>query len=333
MANYVMVHAGGPPFAAYMHAFYATRLGDLVWLQYPYPDNTIPNDEAFLSILSKVDPKAIFFNGPYVGNEPSVDTFRQMREIAPVINLVSDCGDSSWLELYESFENNNCFDLQVSIDGVQCGPIELAVLTPVDIRFFGHGKPIVSHQIDDGSFRQFVFDRVPRDIHCGFSGSKKDIDLVMEPPPTPGSSKKEDMVWHEHPRWSLLKWLGEKVTIHPLTGNFADHTVFMRRCRIMVNTSWCQGGAQWPLTHQLKGRVLEAGWAGCCLLESAGSPIVSWYPEDCYYTYDSPEEARHLIETLSDDAIDYAASKLHKHTAVNYHPTTIYKTILSRTGV
>lgn len=148
-----------------------------------------------------------------------------------------------------------------------------------------------------------------RDIRCGFSGS----------------------VGRWNPRSEIilaLKWFGGLTVRERATGNdsYKDHAGFMRRCRLLLNISNTGTGH----AHHIKGRVLEAGWAGCALLESEGSPIGEWFEEDCYIKYRDPPHAAHLIETLSGDAIDLAARRLAEEVRAKYTSSQIYGGILDR---
>lgn len=83
---------------------------------------------------------------------PSFETFRELRTIAPLINIVSDAADKPWHIVIEAYRREECFDLQVGIDGEPQSPADMNTLTPVDARTFDSIK-------------------IDRDIHCGFSGN------------------------------------------------------------------------------------------------------------------------------------------------------------------
>jgi len=86
------------------------------------------------------------------GGIPNFDTLRELRKIAPTINIVSDAADRPWHGLIARYRKEECFDLQVGIDGDPNSPVDLVTLTPVDSRIFDSVN-------------------IGRDIHCGFSGN------------------------------------------------------------------------------------------------------------------------------------------------------------------
>lgn len=155
-----------------------------------------------------------------------------------------------------------------------------------------------------------VFDSMNpvKDIRCGFSGS----------------------VGRWNSRSEIVKALGwfGGLTVRERRGSdqYEDHVRFLRRSKMVLNISFSGSGH----AHHIKGRVLEAGWAGCCLLESEGSPIAEWFPEGSWITYKDPLEAAEIIRTLDDATIESCARKLSEAVRAKYTPSRIYGEILSR---
>lgn len=255
-----------------------------------YGDN---EDPILLSRVLEINPDIIFYIGAVSGTGvPTVDTLKRLRKIAPSVNLCFDGGDPPWYPVLESYRDFGCFDFQVSIDGQKQAPVDLVTVAPVDPRPFDKA--------------------VEKDILCGFSGN----------------------FFREDPRGRILTPLFQHgvVTIRnrmvegeTLDGH-DDHVAFMLRCKMSINTSYAGSGKG----HHLKQRVIECGFAGCAVLETAASPISDWFPEGAYFTYDSVDRAKELIETLSDEDIS-ARAKLHSaHVKANYTPEKIYSQILDR---
>ena len=147
-----------------------------------------------------------------------------------------------------------------------------------------------------------------RTIRCGFSGGT-------------GGTRSEII--------SALSWFGNLTVRHRAAKNgYEDHVTFLRSCRMVLNTSWTGSGQ----AHHIKGRVLEAGWAGCALLEQAESPIAKWFPEDCYFTWGDAKEAAEIIKNASDDEINLRARRLAEEVRARYTPKSIYGEILKRIG-
>ena len=154
----------------------------------------------------------------------------------------------------------------------------------------------------------FAFEYNKR-IRCGFSGS------------VGRHNDRSELIF-------ALRHLGG-LTVRDRAQDYADHARFMRLCRMILNVSKTGTGH----CDHIKGRVVEAGWAGCCLLESKGSPIGKWFPDDCYITYDGPLEAAGLIASLDDATIDRTAARLAEEVRNRFRPEQIYGQMLERVGV
>ena len=95
----------------------------------------------------------IFYIGANAGEGlPSFETLRELRRIAPVVNIISDAADKPWHRPIARYRKEECFDLQVGIDGDPDSPVDHVTLTPVDARPWDAVN-------------------VERDIRCGFSGN------------------------------------------------------------------------------------------------------------------------------------------------------------------
>jgi hypothetical protein len=157
----------------------------------------------------------------------------------------------------------------------------------------------------------FSGQKMDRDIRCGFSGS------------TGRFNPRAEIV-------NSLEWFGGlTVRTRAKTDGYPEHVAFLRRCRMLLNVSYTGSG----LSHHIKGRVLEAGWAGCCLLEKEGSPIADWFPDDCYFLYDTPKDAADLIRLLTDRQIEETAFRLAEAVRSQYTPRHIYGGILEKLNV
>lgn len=95
----------------------------------------------------------IFYIGANLGKGlPSFETLRELRKIAPLVNIISDAADKPWHHVIKAYRDEECFDLHVGIDGDPESPVDHVTLTPIDSRPFDSIK-------------------VDKDIRCGFSGN------------------------------------------------------------------------------------------------------------------------------------------------------------------
>lgn len=246
-----------------------------------YDHMAIRNDWQLVAAAETAQPDIIFHIGAcQAPGNPKPAALRQIRAIAPFVNIVSDAADTPWHPVLRRYRSEGCFDLQVSIDGAQPDGIDLATLTPIDPVPFQVG--------------------CDRDIRCGFSGS-------------PGRWNDRSQIVR-----SLVDFGG--LTVRDKPGSYEDHARFMRRCKLALNVSLTGSG----LTHHVKGRVLEAGFAGCALLEPEGSSIGEWFPGNCWFSYRDPPDAARVIRESTDEEISRAADALACEVRSRYTAEQIY---------
>jgi len=277
-----------------------------------FPHMGPPINDEIVAKARKVAPDIIFYIGGAQGDgNPDVKTLCRLRKLAPSINLCCDAGDEPWHPLLRRYRDAKCFDLQVSLDGIRAAPVDLVTITPVDPRPWKRSRAL-------------------RSIRCGFSGG---ASLAI----TPRTRRTRDAfkVRFQPPitRERVIHYLeanGFIVVGRRVKGrSYSDHADFVKSCQMILNTSASGTG----LAHQIKGRVLETGWAGCALLESEASPISEWMPEGGYLSYRDVNHAKELINDLADKQIAESAAVLSQYVRENYHPRQIYGEILERAGV
>ena len=269
-----------------------------------YHMGNIPQDVHILRDAVAYKPDVIFYIGAAgCPGIPSIKTLKKLRDMAPSINLCCDAIDEPWPSLIKEYAAAGCFDLQVTLDGTRAAPVDLATVTPVDPRPYEGPGP-------------------RKDIRCGFSGSVS----------MPGNWMKRASE-NNKVRTRIIVGLHEQFLLElrkrTADSTYPDHVAFIRRCRTFINLSFSGSGEQ----HQVKGHVLETGWAGAALLEYADSPIADWFPEGCWFPFRTIDEAAALIRGLSDAEIEAAALALSTFVRAKYRPESIYGEILSRCGL
>ncbi len=282
-----------------------------------FPHMGSPMNNEILTRARKISPDIIFYIGGAQGDgNPDVRTLCRLRELAPSINLCCDAGDEPWHPLLRRYRAADCFDLQVTLDGIHTAPVDLVTITPVDPRPWERSK--------------VKWSKWHRPVRCGFSGG---ASSAIVPP-------------HRRTRDAFKKRFQPPITrervIHRLEAHnlivvkrrvkgrsYSEHAGFVMSCQMILNTSASGSGN----VHQIKGRVLESGWAGCALLEPEASPISKWMPEGSYFSYRDVNHAEELINNLTDEQIKASANLLNQYVQANYHPRQIYGEILERAGV
>ena len=174
----------------------------------------------------------------------------------------------------------------------------------------GHGAPVDLATLTPVDARPFS-NWPGRNIRCGFSGN------------VGRWNSRSEIV-------SALKWFGG-LTVRERSEQdpYSEHVNFLMRCQMLLNISVTGTGH----AHHIKGRVLEAGWAGCALLESEGSPIGKWFPPDCYITYSDPIQAAWFIKHLPHRDLERCARRLAEEVRQRFTAAQIYGEILHGIGL
>ena len=299
-----------------------------------------PRDEEILAVARKMSPDIIFYIGANEGSGiPTVKTFLALQKLAPLINLCCDAGDPPWHKPLKYYKAVGCFDLHVTLDGCRNAPVDLVTVTPVDPRPYARSMPRTVHCGFSGGvsskerkiFRvSFPNRKVPKVVKArpinalpSWSPLYKRSGLTVEGDPEPNTVRDEAI-------WDLESTKGV-ITVRRRgeAAPYSEHAKFMLSCQVTINMSSSGSG----VVHQIKGRVLEAGWAGCALLESVGSPIADWLPENSYFLYDDVSHVKRLLKTLTTEQIEESAAVLSQYVRANYHPRQIYGEILDLCGL
>ena len=224
------------------------------------------------------------------------DILKQLRDIAPSVHIVGDASDKPWWEWLTLYDIQDCFSLQVSIDGSFDTPLVesdngMIKLTPTDPKPFG-APPWEM-----------------KDIFCGMAGGLGHGERMM-----------------------LVNYL---TSTRALTWrrdlSFEDMASFLGQCRIVVNSPMNGTGD----SVHVKGRVVEAGWAGACLLERANICTSHWFSDDLYMRYRFPIDAQARIEWArsNDGEIADMARRFHEVVKAEHHPKVFWDDVLARAGV
>lgn len=248
-----------------------------------------------LQLARKVKPDIIFYVGGNHGpGLPTHERLRKLRALAPSVHLCWDATDKPWHDVLKAYKENECFDLQVAMDGGTDSPVDMATLTPVDPRPYKH--PVID-----------------RNIRCAFSGQ----------------NVARAAVGLQHPRWDVLEGLvGQKwVEFSPRSDrSYEAYANYIKGCKMLLNISHTGSG----LTHHVKVRIVEAGMAGCALLEMDEAPTRDWIPEECLFIYRDVAEAIRIIRSASVVQIAEKADALNSYVMKHYSPQAIYESILAK---
>mgnify|MGYP003393215335 CR=1 FL=1 len=231
----------------------------------------------------------VFYIGGCCGSgNPEKETLRSIAMQRPFIHICCDAGDEPWWQALRAYRQDDCFTKQVGIDGHHDAPVDLVTLTPVDMR------PYINAAPKAWSMRAHAI---------GFPGNA-------------GSGH----------RIKLINDLRDVIAFRRRDpkGDYADYVNFLADCRMVLNSALSGTAA----TKHVKGRVLEAAFAGCGLIEMAGAPTHEFIPEELFLTYQDSAHVAELAKNMNLQEEKLRADKLFKYCAQEHNPRKIYQRIM-----
>lgn len=250
--------------------------------------------EKILNIANCIHPTHVIVLGGAT-DHLELRTLLELKKTSKVILLVPEASHPDWKAYLDKLENGT--DLIVNLDGNYDWDPERKHHTTLAI----YGQQPYWHI-------QHL-----KDIDVGFCGG----------PGAPGTMRQR-----------LIDYLKEQnsITVFPFIeepGTYQQYADFMKKCKIIVNAA----GSSGDKSKHVKGRVIEAGLARCCLLEEVGSPIDQWFSKRSYFTFSSPENCKEQIDRLlvhDQSSSLYAAAILNEEVYTKYNPRKMWKEIFDK---
>ena len=263
----------------------------------PYRYDLPGHHANLISLTETMHPDFIVYFGG-VENGPSPELFCQLRDLAPTILIAGDASDPPWYPLLNEYHAKDSFAVMVNVDGNFDTPIAdfgLVLLMPQDPDQCGTLVP---------------WDERTR--YCTFVGNTTVQDT---------------------PRSHILQEMQARGAIN-LFGPFSSlpfetMMLIMTGSKVTFNTSSMGPRGE---TFNVKGRVVEAAAAGCCLLEQRNSHTAYWFEAGRdYLDYDSVGEACNILAANIFSA--EMAERFRAKWLAEHHPKVFWDTVLTRAGV
>ncbi len=282
-------------------------------------------DAELLTIAASLKPDVILYISAWEGlfvldNQ----TLGELNQIAPLVHMCFDASDPPWWPQMETFEKLGIFAFTLNIDGGHVwpggkdwrydrwntGPIQaaspqppikngLTLLTPLDPRAF------------DGV--QVPFNVRPFSVgYAGNAGGWIRNALVQR-------------LQHELKGLFAFKQRDDNL------GSYNHYCTFLRHCRVSISVPFTGSNA----TYHVKGRVLESGYAGACLLEWKNDATRGWFsPRHDFEEYESVEECCEMAQWLAGHPrrCEEIAANLHRRVTTEHSPEAFWGKVLERVG-
>jgi hypothetical protein len=261
-----------------------------------------PCDHIILNDVFAAQPDIILYTGMADWDKtPSLSTFRRLRKYAPIVHISGDLSDPPYDPYLKRYGEDGTFDLTVNIDGNdewnRHGAKGITLLSPTAPQFFADPKPLAGRPIDFG-FAGGLGSPSRREIVEYLQGA---AGLVVKP--------------YDN-RW----------------GSYADYARFLQDCKIVLNIPFSGSDA----VRQVKGRVLEAGLAGCVLLDHVESKSQNWLAmgHDYFVYHDKEGAARGVKYALGGEmALQPFADRLSSWVREQHSPDRFWGRVFSEVGL
>jgi hypothetical protein len=241
------------------------------------------------------------------------ETLGAINQKAPVVHMCFDGADNPWWPQMKVFEEKGLFSLTLNIDGSHVWPggkewgltpysgeaqwrikNGLTLLTPLDPRFFNS---------PDNPFMQ-------RPYGIAYAGN--------------------------HGGW-LRDWLFQKMSNKgyatrvrdDVMGSYGFYCRFLQQCKAVVSVPFTGS----TTTYHVKGRVLEAGYAGACLMEWRNEATRAWFtPRHMFWEYEGVENCIEECEWLigHPKLCEEMARNLHHEVTTKHDPHSFWTAVLDR---
>lgn len=274
----------------------------------------VRTDDELLSHAATFKPDVIVYisawEGLFVLDHETIGTLNQQ---APVVHMCFDGSDPPWWPQMKVFEEKRLFSLTVNIDGGHIWPggeewlravnnpawwndkiNGITLLTPLDPRFFlGPKNPFMQ-----------------RPYSVAYAGN--------------------------HGGW-IRDWIFQKMRAKQyatrerddVMGSYSFYCNFLQQCKAVVSVPFTGS----TVTCHVKGRVLEAGYAGTNLLEWRNEATRAWFlPRYEFWEYQGVEDCLDQCEWLTGhpELCEEMAKNLHHKVTTEHSPEVFWQKVLER---
>ncbi len=273
-------------------------------IQLRYDDLSYDRHGELVNRVIDYKPDVVVFIGAYEKSHPfpvmQPGNLKRIRDKFPLIHLCGDAGDQPWWDQLLDYDRQECFTLQVFIDGVVSSPLMQNLL--------GRNVMAKLSPIDPRPFSDFLLWK-DRNNFIGLTGGY-------------GHNARGEMMNHMKQYCSL--WM------HDVP--YSVMAAAMGRCKVIVNCPMT-GSAR----HQhVKGRVIETAWAGACLFEQANPHTRRWFkPGSEFIEWDDLKDLDEKLQWARDNDAEVGeiASHMRDHAMLRHHPSVFWKDVLTKAGV
>jgi hypothetical protein len=265
------------------------------------------------------------------------ETLGEMNAIAPVVHLLSDGADPPWWPELREYERRGVFTVTVNMDGSHMWPGGekwITKLQPPQVFFpndpavrnaayetvkdgaWGVSKALtLLTPIDVRAFEPLAMRYEERPVAVGYAGNLGNAGYGHR-----------SMVAER-----LNRIVGFKLRARTQGNDYAHYADFLKHVRVNVDVPFSGSGA----ARQVKGRVVETGFAGAALLTWKNDAVRSWLtPRHHFWEYESLDELQEMAEWLAGHPkiAGESAAALNEIMVREHHPRVFWQRVFEACG-
>lgn len=306
-------------------------------------DVDVTPDVDMINEIAKVRPDiALYvwaFEGAFV---PLNATLAAINLKVPLVGMFCDAGDPpAWPQMV-GFDRDRCFSLSWNIDGCHDWPGGKDWDVEKDHVAWG-ALPAAGYQGPQP--RRFY----PNPIPTGW----RIKGLTTLTPVDPSYFQGPTIAFRDRPfrigyagnfggwqRGAVIEFMKAKFNgifapyqrdDHP--NSYANYCEYLRYCQCVINVPFSGSNA----AKQVKGRIVEAGWAGAAVLEWKGAPTEQWFEAgvdfEGYAGLGDLEDSVHAILEDPDRMVEAMAASLAKRVRSEHTPEIIWNQVFREVGL
>ena len=318
-------------------------LADLSSGTYRVPsDVDVAPDVEMIREITRVRPDIAIYISAWEGAfVPMNVTLAEINRKVPLVHHCCDAGDPPWWPQMVGFDRDRCFTLTWNIDGAHDWP-------------GGRDWDIEKKRVAWGAKPSGYIGPEPRRFYPNPIPTGWNIKgLTTLTPVDPSYYQGPEIAFADRPfrigyagnfgGWMrkaviefMQKQFGQYFAAYQRDDNafsYANYCEYLRYCQCVINVPFSGSNA----AKQVKGRIVEAGWAGACVLEWAGAPTAHWFePGDDYEEYNGLKDLGDAVEsilTANPSEIEEMAQSLAQKVRKDHTPEIIWNQVFAAAGV
>lgn len=292
--------------------------------------------------VDKVRPDVAIYISAWEGAfVPLNATLASINLKVPLIHMCCDAADPPWWPQMATFDRDRCFSLTWNIDGGHNWP-------------GGKDWDVTAEHVAWGALppggyqgpqpRRFYPNPIPKGWNIKGLTTLTPVDPSYFQGPTIAFRDRPFRIGYAGnfggwQRAAVIEFMKAKFNgiFAPYQrddnpNSYANYCEYLRYCQCVINVPFSGSNA----AKQVKGRIVEAGWAGCAVLDWKGSPTGQWFAEGTEFeTYGGLHDLEGAVTSVLEgiDEVEEMAGQLAKAVREDHRPEQIWNQVFRAVGL